>query len=62
MGFFRNWECRVVRDSGSEFWQLPIDKQEGLQMSFLYWYLELGMALPIEIMLIGGGLVPKLVK
>lgn len=27
----------------SEYWQLPIDQQEGLQMSFLYWYLELGM-------------------
>lgn len=62
MGFFGNWECRGMRYSGCEYWQLPIDKQEGLQMSFLCWYLELGMALPIETMLIGGGLVPKLVK
>lgn len=51
-----------MRYSGCEYWQLPIDKQEGLQMAFLCWYLELGMALPIETMLIGGGLVPKLVK
>lgn len=51
-----------MRYSSAGYWQLPIDKQEGLQMSFLYWYLELGMALPIETMLIGGGLVPKLVK
>lgn len=29
-------------------------------MSFLYWYLEL--ALPIERVLIGGGLVPRLLK
>lgn len=36
MGFFRSWERRVMRYSSSESWQLPTDKQEGLQKCHFY--------------------------
>ena len=58
-------ELGVQGDAIFQFWVLAApDWQTGRapKMSFLYWYLELGMAFPIETMLIGGGLVPRLVK